>query len=196
MLTFKLLKNFIDDEFCDKYLQGEGWQVGSVTNGSTEGANEKNRRSAVRFYAHDKIPLYEKIKKYSDAYFDVGEIRYIDYQLTRYDEADSGFFHMHDDKIRTKTEFIRKISCSIFLSDPEDYEGGEFVFRDHDIKTIRDWDAKYNCVMFPSQGAFHGVLPVTKGTRYSLVCWGCGPNPDYDPNYKVWTAPNPPIKDQ
>ena len=175
MLTFKLLRDFIDDEFCDKYLQGEDWQVGSVTDGSTEGANEKNRRSAVRFYAHDKIPLYEKIKKYSDAYFDVGEIRYIDYQLTRYDEADSGFFHMHDDKIRTKTEFIRKISCSIFLSDPEDYEGGELVFPGEYIvgKNSHKMDIG-DVIVFPSD-FHHKVNPVTSGRRIALVGWYAGP---------------------
>lgn len=188
MIKFKLLQNFINDEFCEKYLLGEGWEIANVTNhnGSKNETNQKSRRSSVRFYSNDQIPLFDKIKKYSDAYFDVGEITFIDYQLTRYDDTNSGFFHMHDDKIRTKDKYIRKLSCSIFLSDPDSYRGGDFIFQKYDLKSVRNWNAKYNCIMFPSEGTFHAVLPVTKGTRYSLVCWAMGPNPEYDPEYRVW----------
>ena len=181
MLNFKLIENFVDEDFCKEYLQNTDWRQSEVTNRNGENSvtDKRARRSSVHFYHNDQIPLYDKIKKYSDSYFNVGEITHIDYQLARYDESESGFFHMHDDKIRSADPYVRKLSCSIFLSDPDTYEGGSFIFQKYDLQRIRNWNAQYNCVMFPSEGVFHAVLPVTKGIRYSLVCWAMGPNPDY-----------------
>ena len=40
------------------------------------------------------------------------------------------------------------------------------------LKDIRD---QGSVVVFDSRD-FHRVTPVTKGTRYSIVCWTVGPN--------------------
>jgi PKHD-type hydroxylase len=68
----------------------------------------------------------------------------------------------------------------MFLSAPEDYEGGEleFDFRnmDPDKPTIRkcaEIKPRGSIVVFPSH-VWHRVKPVTKGTRYSLVIWNLG----------------------
>lgn len=74
---------------------------------------------------------------------------------------------------------IRKLSCTISLNDPSEYEGGNLRFdlgphrddRYHTCTTIRP---KGSVVIFPSF-VYHQVTPVTKGTRYSLVCWNLGP---------------------
>jgi len=76
---------------------------------------------------------------------------------------------------------IRKLSCSILLSDPKDYEGGElqFITRNHKdaekniIKTLNETKNQGAMVFFPSF-TVHRVKPVTKGTRYSLVVWWLG----------------------
>ena len=181
MLPFKVFNNFIDDDFVSKYLSNDGYVEASVTDktGTNAEKNDKTRRSRVRFYNNDQIPLFDKLVDSYSKYFDEGEIDYFDYQLTRYDAEDSGFFHMHDYTVRSNTPHIRRISCSIFMSDPEHYYGGDFIFRDYDLQSVRGWNDKYSCVMFPSTGLYHAVLPVTRGTRYSLVCWGMGKNPDY-----------------
>ena len=50
-----------------------------------------------------------------------------------------------------------------------DFEGGDLVFSDLGIKLDL---LKHNFVLFPSYFLFkHEVLPVTKGTKYSLVTW-------------------------
>ena len=77
---------------------------------------------------------------------------------------------------------IRKISCVIQLSDPSTYEGGklEFDFRNHtkdkvkDIHTCEAFNTtRGSIIVFPSF-IYHRVMPVTKGTRYSLVSWTLG----------------------
>jgi len=76
---------------------------------------------------------------------------------------------------------VRKLSVTVSLSDPNDYEGGEleFDFRNLDpdkpanIKICEEIKPQGSIVVFPSH-IWHRVKPVTKGTRYSLVIWSCG----------------------
>ena len=51
----------------------------------------------------------------------------------------------------------------------DDYEGGDFVFPDLKVR-VRPEPGMLVC--FPSNHHYrHGVEPVTKGQRYSIVCW-------------------------
>ena len=74
---------------------------------------------------------------------------------------------------------IRKLSMSLILSHPEEYEGGdfEFDFSNVELGTIRhnlkELTGKGSMVVFRSD-TYHRVTPVTKGTRYSLVVWCVG----------------------
>lgn len=67
---------------------------------------------------------------------------------------------------------IRKLSISVQLSDPNDYEGGDFTINTgNEIILPREQGIG---LVFPSY-VLHGVKPVTSGTRYSLVAWVTGP---------------------
>jgi PKHD-type hydroxylase len=71
---------------------------------------------------------------------------------------------------------LRKLSVVISLSDPKDYEGGdfEFQFRGSDdptlTKIVPEIKPKGSVLVFPSY-IWHRVKPITKGLRYSLVAW-------------------------
>lgn len=66
-----------------------------------------------------------------------------------------------------KKSVDRDLSMVFFLND--DYEGGEFVFPELKVR-IRPEPGMLVC--FPSNRFYkHGVEPVTKGQRYSIVCW-------------------------
>ena len=102
--------------------------------------------------------------------FDLTEI-IDDLQYTVY-HHDGGHFDWHMD-LGSEKYARRKISITMQLSDPEDYEGGDFEFRigNEVVKLPR----KKGCVIvFPSY-FLHRVTPVTKGTRKSLVLWIYGP---------------------
>ena len=61
----------------------------------------------------------------------------------------------------------RDLSMVLYLND--DFEGGDFVFPDLHIR-IRPEPGLLVC--FPSNRYYrHGVEPVTKGNRYSMVAW-------------------------
>jgi PKHD-type hydroxylase len=64
----------------------------------------------------------------------------------------------------------RKISASLLLNDESEYEGGDLVVLDEIIKTKKQG----TIIVFPSFMA-HQVTPITRGVRYSAVCWMGGP---------------------
>ena len=67
----------------------------------------------------------------------------------------------------------RKISITVQLSDPSEYEGGDLQIK---INAGQSDTPKGlgNVVIFPSY-LLHRVTPVTKGLRRSLVLWITGP---------------------
>lgn len=69
----------------------------------------------------------------------------------------------------------RKLSISVMLSDPSEYEGGELLLnaRGNPDKSERPAMKKGDMVLFYSFVP-HCVTPVTKGVRNTLVTWACG----------------------
>lgn len=90
-------------------------------------------------------------------------------QLMKYGHDD--FFDWHlDFGIGQPSE--RKLSVTIQLSDPNDYEGGELQFMvNQNIVTAKK--DRGTMIVFPSF-MLHRVTPVTKGMRQSIVGWVAG----------------------
>jgi PKHD-type hydroxylase len=91
------------------------------------------------------------------------------FQFTNY-EAPSGKYGKHVD--RGMNMAVRKLSISIQLTNPEEYEGGELYLYEDDKGTLMD-KAQGTLIIFPSY-VLHEVMPVTKGERNSLVTWVTG----------------------
>jgi hypothetical protein len=84
------------------------------------------------------------------------------YELLRYRVGQ--FYKQHTDSFVTHP---RAVSCSFALND--DYEGGEFAFFNRELKYNLK---KGSVIMFPSNFMYpHEIMPVTKGTRYSIITW-------------------------
>jgi len=75
---------------------------------------------------------------------------------------------------------IRKLSLTLNLNAPGEYEGGNLKF---DFGHHSDSEQFFECEEIRPQGSVivfpsfldHCVTPVTSGTRYSLVLWSLGP---------------------
>jgi len=91
------------------------------------------------------------------------------FQFTNY-EAPSGKYGKHVD--RGLNIPVRKLSISIQLTNPEEYEGGELYLYEEDKGTLME-KTQGTLVIFPSY-VLHEVMPVTKGERNSLVTWITG----------------------
>ena len=80
----------------------------------------------------------------------------------------------HSDYLNKQTEYVRKLSFTLQLSDPDDYEGGN-------VELISEANQNYiaprqrgTIILFDSRTQ-HRVNKVTKGTRRSIVGWVVGP---------------------
>lgn len=90
-------------------------------------------------------------------------------QFTEYN-APSGHYGKHVDMIHGGP--IRKLSLTMQLTDPSEYEGGNLELHYGNKPAIME-KKQGSIIVFPS-GALHEVTPVTKGTRHSIVGWITG----------------------
>lgn len=111
------------------------------------------------------------IMKTMRSYYPEVEIQGLsDIRANRYSVGES--LDNHFDHIRTAFDGTRRgipiLSASVNLND--DYTGGEFNFYQYNYKVEL---GRGDILVFPSVFLYgHGVLPITSGTRYSLVAWG------------------------
>ena len=100
--------------------------------------------------------------------FDVTHSNQTDY--LRYDEH--GHYKAHVDTFLNPNEKeCRKLTVLMFLND--DFEGGR-LFLQNGHEKIYPPQGPGTCLVFPSF-MLHGVEPVTKGVRRSIVTWLVGP---------------------
>jgi PKHD-type hydroxylase len=96
-------------------------------------------------------------------------------QLGVYTQHDQGHYDWHTDASLCNSNHVyRKLSMSLMLSDPSEFEGGELQVKygNDDIKQLEQ--KKGRAWFFPSW-TLHRVTPVTRGIRRSLVLWVGGP---------------------
>ena len=178
----------IPAEICDKIRQAgqKEEQHKAVTfDNSVPSTDKKGRDSSVSWIedrwltglahtyanmANNQVWHYELMKQQE----------FLPCQYTTYDK--NGHYTWHQD-IGDQKNFIkdvdcqRKISVVIQLSDPSEYEGGDF-----EIKNVREnlielpptIKNKGSVLVFPSY-VVHRITPITSGTRNSLVAWYLGP---------------------
>ena len=83
----------------------------------------------------------------------------------------NGKYESHVDTFHQHGTETRKLTALAILND--DFEGGKFyIMNGHD--KIYPPQAKGDIIVFPSF-MLHGVEPVTKGMRYTVVTWMVGP---------------------
>ncbi len=98
-----------------------------------------------------------------------------DVQFATYSGEEQGHYGWHHDVFFAQKEpYHRKLSFVLQLSDPNEYTGGDFQFRDVPAVSDEQFKPQGSLLIFPSF-FYHRVTPVLTGTRYSLVSWIDGP---------------------
>ena len=89
--------------------------------------------------------------------------------ISRYREGMNYGRHVDDALMGGATKARTDLSLTLFLNDPDDYEGGELIIEspmgEEEIKLPAG-----SAVVYPS-GALHRVAPVTRGERIAAVTW-------------------------
>ena len=90
-------------------------------------------------------------------------------QYTEYLATDDGHYDWHQD-IGPGNPSLRKVSLTIQISDPSEYEGGDLELWMGGGNIIKSERGLGVVTIFPSY-MMHRVAPITKGLRKSLVLW-------------------------
>jgi len=92
--------------------------------------------------------------------------------FNRYENQESFGFHVDNSirRIRGTNERLRTdLSCTLFLSEPEEYEGGDLVVEDtygyHEVKLPAG-----DMILYPST-SLHEVTAITAGCRIASFFW-------------------------
>lgn len=97
-------------------------------------------------------------------------------QYARY-FPDQHYAPHRDDTISPNKTEMRKLSVAIQISDGSNYAGGDFFIQSscgRDVEKLNNFRNRGSVVVFPSVMQ-HGITPITKGVRHSIVCWVVGP---------------------
>ncbi|MFA7429434.1 MAG: 2OG-Fe(II) oxygenase [Rhodospirillaceae bacterium] len=95
-----------------------------------------------------------------------------DAQVGRY--AEGHFYDWHIDRGGRGTGRSRKLTVSVQLTDPRDYDGGDLELNP-DGHPICGPRTRGTAAVFPAY-TLHRVAPITRGVRHSLVFWAHGPD--------------------
>ena len=103
---------------------------------------------------------------------------YSHYRPNKTEQAVEGSLDNNDEflinSVKINCEIIRKLSFSIQLSDPDDYEGGNLQLMDENRKSYIAPRQRGSIILFDSRTP-HRVQKVRSGERKSIVGWVVGP---------------------
>lgn len=163
----------------ENFAKQAGFQPAQVGSGGAGEINSSIRRSNIAWLNPENMPK-EVAQHFEQLFISVNDKHYkFDlngfeaFQYTVYDDNYAGEYKWHIDTAQLPDSLIRKLSVSILLSDPNEYEGGKLLINPNGNIVVAE-ERKGRAVFFPSWMS-HCVTPVTRGIRKSLVIWAHGP---------------------
>jgi len=108
------------------------------------------------------------IQKTNENHFGFGDIRVTEQaQFTEYPEGGFYDWHMDCDVSMQHEPPVRKISMTLLLNDPSEFEGGHLEL----MAPGKFAELKQGHAIIFASFLNHRVNPVKRGVRQSLVCW-------------------------
>ena len=178
-------EDFLSDQEINRILTAPEWDSleNAVVGGQDDNSvlNTDIRTSEVAWMRKNawNEPLWERLstvvaevnRRYF--HFDLSGF-YEPFQLGMYKEENQGHYSWHTDMAMSDNNVPRKLSMSLLLSDPSEFEGGNLEIKGINDEPMNLELKKGRAWFFPSW-VLHRVSPVTRGTRKSLVVWVGGP---------------------
>ena len=123
-------------------------------------------------------PIYEVIKRWlavtNNNYFGFDTVQLSEQaQYAEYSKGQFYDWHMDSAIEMSAMPAVRKISMTLALNDPKDFEGGDLeIYRGGTLDSEENkFKLKQGYAVFFASFLLHRVTPVTKGNRKSLVMW-------------------------
>jgi PKHD-type hydroxylase len=92
------------------------------------------------------------------------------YYKSHVDNPVMGFMSMNYDLRPVGDSYVRSdLSMTLFLNDPDSYDGGELAF-EWSVETVKVKLKGGSAILYPT-GSRHSVVPVTRGARYAAIFW-------------------------
>lgn len=160
---------------CRELMLAAGWEEGSITAGSQSAQVKHNRQLAENAPAAQAArALVVDALAHSALFFSAALPKKTFPPLFNRYEGESNQFGNHiDNAVRTSTvsgAWVRTdVSCTLFLSEPHEYDGGELVIEDT-FGAQRVKLAAGDLVLYPASSV-HRVEPVTRGCRLASFFW-------------------------
>jgi len=179
---------FSDDQL-DKiiyYCEAIGLERGTTIGSNDPKIVEEVRRCDLKFHKRtdENAWVFDKcngvLETLNDRFYQFDLNGYDAFQYTTYRAEEKGEYNWHIDMCLgngTPRDMIqpRKLSMSMLLNDPSEFDGGEFQLHEGNAdKAYTIAFKRGRAVIFPSWMP-HRVTPVTRGVRKSLVIWVTGP---------------------
>lgn len=160
---------------CRNLLKKSKWADGKHTAG-TQAAVVKNNQQLDEDAAalpELRMIIIENIQKNPLFFASALPRRIFPPLFNKYSGGTNSFGNHVDNAVRTvkgTAEHMRTdISCTLFLSEPDEYEGGELVVEDiYGSQSIKF--SAGDAILYPATSV-HRVEPVTKGTRLASFFW-------------------------
>jgi len=174
-----VMQKAVSDAFCEKLIQEYSKpEVEKEQPFIGQGRDlEKNINLEIRNVLRLPLPLHAGIgATLTSVGLNVNH-QYWKYHVTHSNQAEflmydvKGKYEAHVDTFHVVSDETRKISCLAILND--DFEGGKFYIQNGHDK-IYPPQEKGDIIIFPSF-MLHGVEPVTKGQRFTVITWLVGP---------------------
>lgn len=151
------------------------WADGRITAGSQSGAVKNNLQLPDELPAAQQARHIVSVALARNPMFVTGALPKSVYPplFNRYGGDANNFGNHIDNAVRTHAATARHvrtdISCTLFLSDPSSYDGGELVVQDTYGEQRIKFDAG-DLVMYPGTSV-HRVEPVSRGERLACFFW-------------------------
>jgi PKHD-type hydroxylase len=173
--NWQMFHKGISDNMVDEIIKITG-KTDEASTFNNSGSDIRKSRVAWVDNQSVRNMLYEFVDIANTHAFHVHIYKKADIQYTEYLSSEQGHYGLHHDiDWQNNNGYDRKLSVTVQLSEPSEYEGGNFVFDEVDSPDTNILKQKGTVLVFPSY-LRHRVEPVTKGVRRSLVSWFEGPS--------------------
>ena len=159
---------------CRQAMEATDWQDGNFTAGHLAAKVKSNLQLPIQSPLAARLGnlILDKLGKNPLYLSAVLPLRVLPPRFNRYEgggtygnHIDNALFVIPGTAIKVRSD----VSTTVFLSDPQEYDGGELIVEDtfgHQSVKLAAGDA----IVYPGS-SLHRVNPVTRGTRFASFFW-------------------------